>query len=133
MIRTQETLGSFTHPDKLFRPYCNSGVLDHRVFKRADIDRLCQGEFTCVLFNAIVQDWEDGDGWPERALAEADSREWTTLVLHDIPKVNAMRHLDGFIMTAKDRGHTFTQNISPDSLPIHRGKQLLPLDAYTSD
>jgi len=131
--KTQSLLGSLAHPDRLFRPYCNSGVLDARVFKRADIARLQRGRYSCILFNAIVRDWEDGDGWPQRAMSEIASRDWTTLVLHDIPKTNAMRRLDAFIARARDAGHDFVQEISPDSVPLRRGEILAPMDAWVSD
>lgn len=133
ILRTQEVMGSLAHPDKLFRPYCNSGVLDSRVFKRSDAARLEKEHFTCVLFNAIVRDWEDGEGWPETALREINARPWTTLVLHDIPRVGAMRHLDAFIKTVLDRGHTFEQDFSPDCVPVRRGNPLLPLEPYINE
>ncbi len=133
VVRTQEIMGDLVHADGLFRPYCNSGVLDHRVFKPSDVLRLEQGGFTCVLFNGIARDWEDGEGWPERAMTEIRSRAWTTLVLHDIPRVNAMRHLDSFIKRVRDEGHSFVQDFSPDTVPIRRGERLLPIDSCVND
>ena len=41
-------------------------------------------------------DFRDPDGWMERALADCRTREWSLVVLHDLPN-GAMQHLDGFL------------------------------------
>jgi len=133
VTRTQQEMGDLAHPDKLFRPYCNSGVLDNRVLKRSDVERLVAEKYTCVLFNALTRDWEDGEGWVDTGLREINSRPWTTLVLHDIPKTGAMRLLDRFVNLVKDEGHEFVQNYSPDAVPILKGDTLFSVDGYVSD
>lgn len=132
VTRTQKLMGDLVHPDRLFRPYCNAGILDSRIFKHSDVDRLANEEYTCVLYNALTRDWEDGEGWVETGLREINVRSWTTMVLHDIRRSGAMRHLDRFIRMVMNKGHTLTQSFSPDSVPIQRGKILLPIDEYIS-
>jgi peptidoglycan/xylan/chitin deacetylase (PgdA/CDA1 family) len=132
VTKTQQEIGDLAHPDRLFRPYCNSGVLDKRVLKRGDVDRLVVEKYTCVLFNALTRDWEDGEGWVDAGLREINSRPWTTLVMHDIPRTGAMRQLDRFVNLVKDEGHEFVQNFSPDCVPVLRGDILLPMDGYVS-
>ena len=33
-------------------------------------EHLCDGGYTCVLWNSVPRDWEDPTGWPDRALAD---------------------------------------------------------------
>lgn len=127
VTRTQELIGELAHPDKLFRPFCNAGQVDRRVFKRAHVQRLLDGGYTCVMFDPVVNDWDDAEGWVDRALALVRSQPWTTLVLHDIVgypdgTVNhGMRHLDRFLDTLVDEGHELVQELEPRVLPIVRG------------
>jgi len=133
VTKTQNELGDLAHPDKLFRPYCNSGVLDKRVLKRRDSERLAEEKYTCVLFNSLPRDWEDAEGWIERGLGEINSCPWSTMVLHDISKSGAMNNLDRFINMAKDQGHEFVQELTPECVPIWCGEVLQSMDPYISD
>ena len=133
VTRTQTLLGDLAHPDRLFRPFCNAGVIDERVFKRAHVARLEEGAYTCVMFDTVVQDWEDADGWVERALAAPSQRPWTTLILHDIMGyppgkiVNGMQHLDRFLGLLDAAGHDVVQELDPRSTPIVRGECVGPV------
>ena len=66
VTRSQEIIGALAHPDRLFRPFCNAGVMDTRVFKRGHIQQLAADGYTCVMFNALTRDWEDREGWVAR-------------------------------------------------------------------
>ncbi len=131
---TFDVLGDLAHPDRLFRPFCNAGVINDRVFKRSDVERIRRDGLTCVFFNSLPRDWNDGDGWVGRALEDIETREWSTIVLHDIagyPEgVTAcpMRRLDDFIVAALGAGHEFVQAFSPDSILIQRGKELRDIE-----
>ena len=111
VTRSQEIIGARAHPDRLFRPFCNAGVMDSRVFKRGHIERLAEDGYTCVMFNAVTRDWEDREGWVARAMAEIESRPWTTLVLHDIAgwpdgtETGAMQRLEEFLGLLQAGGH----------------------------
>ena len=128
VARTFDVLGDLADPDLLFRPFCNAGVLDERVFKRVDIDRLRDAGCSCVLFNSVPRDWNDGTGWIHRALDDVQTRSWSTVVLHDIPGYpdgvdeRPMRRLDDFIVAAREAGHEFVQEPSPDCLLIEHGE-----------
>ena len=81
--------------------------------------------FCGIRFRAIGLDPE---GWLDRAFADYQSRDWTLLVLHDIP-TGAMAHLEEFIAACEQRaGFEFTQEFPPDCVPILDGKVVLPLD-----
>jgi len=125
-----EALGDLAHPDRLFRPFCNAGIVNDRVFKKIDVERLEQGGYTCIFFNSLPHDWDDGEGWVGRGLADIETREWSTLVLHDIAgypdgtDARPMARLEDFITAALAAGHEFVQEFSPDTVLIKRGEPL---------
>jgi peptidoglycan/xylan/chitin deacetylase (PgdA/CDA1 family) len=127
---TFDVLGELAHPDRLFRPFCNAGIVNDRVFKRVDVERLQEDGTTCVFFNCVPRDWNDGDGWVDRALADVATREWSTMVIHDIAgypdgvDVGPMRRLDDFLVAAREAGHEFVQEITPECILIERGRPL---------
>ena len=79
----------------LFRPP-GSGQLGKHLLQPAVVEKLMLGGYTCVLWNSVPGDFRDPDGWLERALSDCQSRDWTLLVLHDLPN-GAMAHLEEFI------------------------------------
>lgn len=118
--QSQRVLGEFAHPDKLFRPWGN-GSISRRILSRAAIDYLRAGEYTCVLWNCVPRDWEDPDGWVDRALREIDGQDWTVLVLHD-QATGAMRALPRFLDLVERRGIEYVQSFPDTCVPIRRGQ-----------
>lgn len=131
IARTQALLADIAQPERLFRPYGGGGHLDDGLFRPSVLKYLERERYTCVLWNAIPRDWNDPEGWVERALAQCRGQSWTLMVLHDLP-TGAMRRLDDFIDRAAQAGARFRQDFPPDCVPIRRGERILPLDAYTS-
>jgi peptidoglycan-N-acetylglucosamine deacetylase len=129
--RAQAALGDFADEARLFRPYGAGGVLGPRLLSRAAVKHLCDGGYTCVLWNSVPRDWEDPTGWPERALVDVRARPWTLLVLHDIPS-GAMRALPDFLARAADAGVELTAELPPACVPILRGRQVGSLDGLVS-
>jgi peptidoglycan-N-acetylglucosamine deacetylase len=127
--RTQRAIGALAHPRKLFRPFGGGGRLHEGLLSRAAVDFLVRGRFTCVLWNAIPRDWDDPDGWVERALTQCQSAPWVLMVLHDLP-TGAMRHLDRFLDRANEQGIRLRQDFPPDCVPIVEGRVVLPMDDY---
>jgi peptidoglycan/xylan/chitin deacetylase (PgdA/CDA1 family) len=128
---TQELVGELAHPDKLFRPFGGGGNLDRRLLGRRDVEFLLAGRYTCVLWNAIPRDWDDPDGWVDRAIGQIESQPWTLTVLHDLP-TGAMRHLDRFLGRAADMGVRFRQDFPPDCMPIRAGRIVAPVDDFVA-
>ena len=134
VTRTQELLGDLAHPDRMFRPFCNAGQIDQRVFKHAHVQRLTDDGYTCVMFDPVVRDWEDADGWVERALTLVREQPTTTLVLHDIVGYppgtinNGMKNLAQFLDILDAEGHDIVQEIDPRSIPIACGRQVGSLE-----
>lgn len=128
---TQALVGELAHPERWFRPFGGGGNLDDCLLQKPVVDYLARGGYSCVLWNAIPRDWEDPDGWVERALGQCRAQPWTLMVLHDLP-TGAMRHLERFLDTAADAGARFRQEFPLDCVPIRQGKVALPLAPYIS-
>jgi len=129
--RTQALIGDLSHSARWFRPFGGGGHLDDRLLKPSVVDHLVRNKHSCVLWNAIPRDWADPDGWVERALEQCRSRDWSLMVLHDLPS-GAMDHLDDFLDRAARAGARFRQDFPSDCVPISCGEIVHPIDAYVS-
>jgi peptidoglycan-N-acetylglucosamine deacetylase len=136
--QAQELLGDLAHPDKLFRPFFNAGVLDNRLFKKSDIGRLEAGKYTVVMYDTLCGDWGDGEVWVNRALASISRKPWCTLILHDIVgypdgyRTNSMRRLDEFFIRAKEAGHEIIQEFDPAMVYVDRGATRVALEPFAN-
>jgi peptidoglycan/xylan/chitin deacetylase (PgdA/CDA1 family) len=126
--KAESALAWVQQPQKLFRPP-GSGQLGKHLLQSAVVEKLQAGAYTCVLWNSVPRDWLDPEGWLDRALADYQSRDWTLLVLHDLP-TGAMAHLDEFLARLERAGVELTQEFPPDCVPIVDGQVVLPLDPY---
>jgi peptidoglycan-N-acetylglucosamine deacetylase len=129
--RTQALIGDLAHPARWFRPFGGGGNLDHRLLKPSVVDHLAHHKHSCVLWNAIPRDWDDPDGWADRALDQCRAQAWTLIVLHDLP-TGAMAHLGEFLDRAEAAGARFHQDFPPDCLPIRQGQIVRPIDGFVS-
>lgn len=119
----QELLGELAHPDRLFRPYGDGGVIDRRLLGPAGVEHLERGGYTCVLWNVLPGDWRDQDGWVDRGIAQVAARPWSVVVLHDIPN-GALPHLGEFLDRLEDQlGAELTQELPERAVPIRRGRR----------
>jgi peptidoglycan/xylan/chitin deacetylase (PgdA/CDA1 family) len=119
--RTQALLGELAEADRLFRPYGGGGVIGPRLLSSGALKFLLEGRYTCVLWNSVPRDWEDILGWPERALRDIRSQDWTLLVLHDLP-TGAMKQLPRFLDLVRAEGVEIVQAFPDDCVPIRRGE-----------
>jgi peptidoglycan/xylan/chitin deacetylase (PgdA/CDA1 family) len=129
--RTQAAIGDLAHAQRWFRPFGGGGNLDARLLKPSVVDYLTGHQHSCVLWNAIPRDWDDPDGWIERALQQCRSQPWSLMVLHDLP-TGAMDHLERFLDRAGESGARLRQDFPPDCVPIRSGKIVRPIDPYVS-
>lgn len=83
--RCEALLDGLRHPSKLFRPFGNGGVIDHRMLSAHAIERLVDGGYTCVLWDSVPHDWDDPSGWVDRAMADVAVIDNCVMVLHDLP------------------------------------------------
>lgn len=122
---TQGEIGALAHPSRFFRPFGQGGNLDGRILSPAARDYLIDGGYSCVLWNSVPGDWKPGDGWFEQGLADAGMRDWTLMVLHDLPDA-CIGRLDDFIAALKEAGHEIVQDFPPDCMPIEGGAFVRP-------
>ncbi|MEI9815168.1 MAG: polysaccharide deacetylase family protein [Acidobacteriota bacterium] len=129
--QAEEALAWLDQKPRLFRPYGRQGKLGQHLIHPAVVERLVAGGYTTVLWNCIVGDWKDADGWVEKALQQCTSGARTLLVLHDQPS-GAMKHLDTFLTALKDANVPIVQEYPDDCVPIREGKIVGPIEPWTS-
>jgi peptidoglycan/xylan/chitin deacetylase (PgdA/CDA1 family) len=129
--RTQSLIGDLAHENRWFRPFGGGGNLDARLLKSSVVDYLARNKHSCVLWNAIPRDWDDPEGWTERALDQCSRQPWTLMVLHDLP-TGAMNHLERFLDAAEAAGARFRKDFPPQCVPIRNGEIALPINDYVS-
>jgi peptidoglycan-N-acetylglucosamine deacetylase len=131
IARTDGLIGEYLHPERLFRPYGQGGVLDRRLLSGAAVEYLQRRRATCVIWSAVPRDWLDPDGWVETALRQIGEREESLLVLHDTA-TGAMAHLERFIEAALNAGVEFRQGFPDDCVLIRNGKATRSLDDFVT-
>ena len=130
--RTQREIGALAHPRKFFRPQGGGGLYRQAFAERTEPSTSSRrGISPACLWNAIPRDWDDPEGWVERALDQCRAQKWTLMVLHDIPS-GAMRHLDRFLDRVGEMGGCFRQEFPPDCMPIVEGVIVRPIDGYVT-
>ena len=127
--RTQEALAWVEQPAQLFRPRGGGGRMGKGLLHPAVTEKLIAGGFTCVLWTSVPGDFRDPDGWMDRALADCRSRDWSLVVLHDIPN-GAVKNLESFLRRLAAEGHSFAQDFPADCTPILNGRVLQSLDEF---
>lgn len=127
---TQRVIGDLAHARKYFRPF-GGGSLSRRLLSPEVVDFLKAGGFSCVLWNSLPRDWNDPEGWVERAIEQCQSQSWSLMVLHDLP-TGAMRHLDRFLDRVRDLGGRLRQDFPPDCVPMVDGIVVRPIDNYVA-
>ena len=130
--QTEKVLGWLHQPKRLFRPYARAGTLGRHLLHPAVMEKLLTGGYSCVLWNSVPGDWRDPEGWVDRAIADIRSRQWSLVVLHDLP-TGAMMHLDRFLRALQDEGVDLRQDYPPECVPIADGEIMQPLDQFVSD
>lgn len=114
--KTDEALSWVKQPARLFRPY-GRGLVGPNLLHPAVAERLIARGYTCVLWNSLPGDWRDPEGWVARGIEDCHSRDWSLVVLHDLP-TGAMAHLDRFIGCLQSQGFELTQEFPPECLPV---------------
>jgi len=129
---TEARIGSLACDPPMFRPFGGGGKIGKHLLSPGALRYLQTNRYTCVLWNCVPEDWIHHDEWPKRALDAIPSLSHALVVLHDI-YAPAMRHLDRFIATLREHGHTFLQQFPLDCLPIVAGQPTRDLSAIVAD
>ncbi len=104
-------------------------MLGPALLSPAAVEFLCRGGYTCVLWNSVPRDWELVTEWPERALADIQTRDWTVVVLHDIG-TGAMAQLPRFLDAVRAANVEIVSEFPVECVPIFRGEPRDGLAAY---
>ena len=118
--RTDDMLGNLSHPRRFFRPFGGGGHLDRGLLNREALRHLQNAKHTCIIWNAVPEDWFYPSGWVTRALTLCSALEHAVVVLHDIP-TGAMDRLGEFLDRARDGGATFTQDYPASCVLMESG------------
>jgi peptidoglycan/xylan/chitin deacetylase (PgdA/CDA1 family) len=128
---TQALLGGHARPDKLFRPYGNSGLIGPHLLSQAAVSYLRAGGYTTVLWNSVPGDWKDPDGWVDRCIAQVAAQDWAVVVLHDVA-VGCLARLPELLERLGDLDVTFEQGF-PESVILTQAGRVANLDpAYVA-
>lgn len=123
-IAEAEALLGPLNPHRLFRPNGGGGALGPHLLRRSTLRHLMDRRYTVVLWNAVPRDWDDADGWPDRALALCRGAcAPVMLVLHDL-REDAMRHLDRVLGILAAEGARFLPDYPASSLALREGALL---------
>jgi peptidoglycan/xylan/chitin deacetylase (PgdA/CDA1 family) len=129
---TQRVIADLSHPNKLFRPYGNSGLIGPHLLSRAAIAYLLANGFQTVLWNSVPGDWKDAAGWVERCVAQVLENEWSVVVVHDIEN-GCLPRLPELLQRLNDLGVTYEQDF-PDSVVLTRAGKIANMSpTYISD
>jgi peptidoglycan/xylan/chitin deacetylase (PgdA/CDA1 family) len=132
IANAQRAIGELSHPNKLFRPYGNSGLVGPHLLSRASVDYLLANRFQTVLWNSVPGDWRDAAGWVETCIAQVLEHEWSVVVLHDIES-GCLPHLPELLQRLNDLGVVFEQDF-PESAILTRAGQTVNLSpGYVSE
>jgi peptidoglycan/xylan/chitin deacetylase (PgdA/CDA1 family) len=128
---TQALLDALWDGPRWFRPFGGGGRLGPHLLSPDAVRWLVEARMTCVLWTSVPGDWLDPAGWVDRALADADAQAHDVVVLHDVLE-DATQHLDRFIGALLERGHTFTDALPPECLPVVDGVLQPSLHRYVA-
>lgn len=115
-----EKLGA--NKQRLFRPFGGGGHVTPDLFSQQAWDYLIANQFSCVLWNCVPRDWLEPDDWVRTALEDIRSRDWSVVVVHDLP-TGAMAHLEEFIVQARLQGYIFVQEFPASCMPMLQGEE----------
>lgn len=127
----QEALGALSEPERWFRPYGGGGIIGPNLLSQHAVEYLREDRYSVVLWNSVPRDWENPDGWPERAIDEIGAQDWTLMVVHDIP-TGAMKALPRFLDHALAEGVQIVQEFPAACVPILKGTVRQPLDGIVA-
>jgi peptidoglycan-N-acetylglucosamine deacetylase len=122
---TQKRIGALSHPDKLFRPFGNSGQIGPHLLSQAALAYLLAHRFRTIIWNSIPGDWRDPDGWVDAAVAQVAAQDWSVVVLHDMTN-GCLPRLPEFFARLADLDVVYAQDF-PDEVTLTRGGQLVSL------
>lgn len=129
--RTDDALGGLAHSRQFFRPFGGGGHLDKGLLNREALLHLQRTKHTCVIWNAVPEDWAFPSGWVSRALRMCFALDHAVLVLHDVP-TGAMNNLGEFLDRATNAGATFVQDYPESCVLIESGVVIQDMEPFVA-
>lgn len=129
---TQQCIGDLSHPDKLFRPYGNSGVIGPHLLSRAAISYLLTNQFRTIVWNSLPGDWRDPDGWVESCMAQVEAQDWSVVVLHDIER-GCLPRLPELLQRLSGIEVTYEQDFPKEVTLTRAGQSISMSPLYVAD
>jgi peptidoglycan/xylan/chitin deacetylase (PgdA/CDA1 family) len=117
----QRCIADLSHPDKLFRPYGNSGLIGPHLLSPAAVAYLLANGFRTILWNSVPGDWKDAAGWVERCVAQVLENDWSVVVLHDIED-GCLPRLSELLLRLNDLGVIYEQDYPQRVVLTRAGK-----------
>jgi peptidoglycan-N-acetylglucosamine deacetylase len=127
----QRLIGAHSHPQKLFRPYGNLGLIGEHLFSEQAVSWLLEHRQTCVLWNSVPHDWDDQAHWVERCLDDVARQDWTVVVLHDIADA-ALARLDELLSRLRADHVDIVQDFPDEVIVTRAGLPVSLRDAYVA-
>lgn len=129
---TQMLVGELGGDARLLRPYAAGGVMDARMMSPFGAQHLQDRALTCVSWTSVPGDWLSPQGWVEPALADVRGRDWSVVVLHDVPHASADR-LGEFLDALIEMGVEFRTDFPDDCVHIDAGRPTPHYGALRAD
>ena len=123
---TQALVAELGGDGRLFRPFGEGGKVDERLMSARGARRLREGGYTCALWTSVPGDWIDPEGWLDVAMADIGGRDWSVVVLHDLPEA-CLDRLDDFLARLGDAGADLRRDTPDECTPIRAGR---PTSSY---
>jgi peptidoglycan/xylan/chitin deacetylase (PgdA/CDA1 family) len=128
----QRCIAQWSHPNKLFRPYGNDGLIGPHLLSQAAIAYLLANSFQTVLWNSVPGDWKDAAGWVETCVAQVLEKDWSVVVLHDIEQ-GCLPRLSQLLRRLNDVGAIYEQDY-PEGVILTRAGKIVNMEpGYVSD
>jgi len=131
IVATETLLAPLVTGPKRFRPFAGGGALGPHLLSARAADYLIAHAYTCMLWNSVPRDWQDPDGWLERALADCAAERHTVLVLHDVRNACSAK-LEDFLGQVRDLEIEVVLDVPLPCTPIREGKIVGDLQAFVS-
>ncbi len=117
---TERLLDPLVDGARRFRPFGGGGRLGPHLLSERAVATLVAGGYTCVLWSSVPRDWDDPDGWADRALADCAAQDHAVVVLHDLPGA-CLAQLPRFLDALQGRGAVFDLALPRACTPIVDG------------
>ncbi len=128
IVETQTLLDEIGTGTRMFRPFGGGGHINADLLSAPAANYLVRERFDLVLWNSVPRDWERPADWAGHALRDIGQRDWTVMVLHDIPDAS-LDQLPAFLDQTLQAGVEFTTELPVECVPMAGGAATADISA----